>query len=128
MQYFKTLFCFPGTDLLSMIAPQSHTFYICRYAIKPETIATNKANAWTHLRLCERLLPRNCMTTALHTLAHAWEDIQNFGPWYVFWTLPLERYMKYMRANIYSGAYPAANFVTRAKRMQRLAYLSPPDS
>ena len=51
------------------------------------------------------------MTTALHTLAHAWNDIENFGPWYVFWTLPLERYMKYMRANIFSGAYPAANFI-----------------
>ena len=65
------------------------------------------------------------MTTALHTLAHAWNDIENFGPWYVFWTLPRERYMKYMRANIFSGAYPAANFITRAKRIQRLAHISP---
>ena len=65
------------------------------------------------------------MTTALHALAHAWDDVANFGPWYVFWTLPLERYMKFMRANIFSGTYPAANFITRAKRIQRLAYLSP---
>ena len=98
---------------------------ICRYGIKRRTIAQHKADAWNHLRDCERLLPRNCMTTALHALAHAWDDVANFGPWYVFWTLPLERYMKFMRANIFSGTYPAANFITRAKRIQRLAYLSP---
>ena len=94
---------------------------ICRYGIKRRTIAQHKADAWNHLRDCERLLPRNCMTTALHALAHAWDDVANFGPWYVFWTLPLERYMKFMRANIFSGTYPAANFITRAKRIQRLA-------
>ena len=94
-----------------------------RYAVKRGDIPGHVDQVWDLIARCEKDLPRNCMTTALHSMCHLWSVIEYVGPGYVSWTLPLERFMKEMRKNILSTAYPAQNFVNRFQTRQRLSFL-----
>lgn len=95
-----------------------------RYEHKLGDIPTNKERAWAQVLQCESALPRKCMTTAIHALTHAWDDIAYVGPWFESWCLPMESWMKFMRKNIFSMAYPGQNLVNRVGRSMRLSSIS----
>ena len=96
------------------------TSFVCRYEHSFGEISANKEIAWQHVLQCQSILPRKFMTTAIHTLTHAWDDIAYTGPWFESWCLPMERWMKFMRKNIFSTAYPGQNLVNRVSRSMRL--------
>ena len=71
------------------------------------------------LTRCEALLPRQMMTTQMHALLHAVEDLREYGPAHGNWAYAAERDHKNHNDRMSGTARPLQNLVQRLQVLRR---------
>jgi hypothetical protein len=117
-----------------ILPPDTYTAWcdLCRciskagqYTHARDTLHVDEQNLRDAVVACDRVFPGKFTSQPLHALTHIYEDIRLAGAVFVFHTLPFERYMQYLRANIHSKRLPSENFMNRHQMESRLSQLDP---
>ncbi|KAL1916147.1 uncharacterized protein VTP21DRAFT_6151 [Calcarisporiella thermophila] len=60
---------------------------------------------------------------AFHTILHIAESIREFGPPWVFWQFPMERYCRMLKAHVRSRSNPYNSLITQINLLEKLNHI-----